>query len=27
MLKITGDADFGPDSHSLAVTSRTFART
>src|SRR5690349_4222057 len=26
MLKISGDADFGPDSHSLAVTSRTFAR-
>ena len=27
MLKISGDADFGPDPHSLAVTSRTFART
>ncbi len=26
MLKINGDADFGPDSHSLAVTSRTFVR-
>jgi RNA polymerase sigma-70 factor (ECF subfamily) len=26
LLKISGDADFGPDSHSLAVTSRTFAR-
>ena len=26
ILKITGDADFGPDSHSLSVTSRTFAR-
>ena len=26
LLKISGDADFGPDAHSLAVTSRTFAR-
>ena len=26
LLKISGDGDFGPDSHSLAVTSRTFAR-